>query len=254
MNKNGHFLVNCCNKNTHIWCVTSFSKVPAYKVYLITSLWFLSPLNHAPCTAIHLVNRLFHCSEHFWNLSSGMLFRMAAACPWMSTMSENLWLPKVIICCRNTRKFHGAKSDKCHQWPNFVIDCLADKCHTMSDHEQRHCQDARSKHQTKVHVFSNKQLHVTVPKFPSHYVASCFDLILDGLKFKKITIFAWGCNMHVFTGLLTPDFTMLQHHKPRITSAVSPYVLVIWHKTYTFTHWSNHQWFNNPWGQNYTPV
>lgn len=88
-------------------------------------------------------------------------------------------------------------------------------------HEQRHCQDVRSKHQTKVHVFSNKQLHVTVPIFPSHYVGSCFDLVLDGLEFKKIIIFAWACIMHAFTGLLTPDFTMHQHQKPLITSAFS---------------------------------
>jgi hypothetical protein len=51
--------------------------------------------------------------------------------------------------------------------------------------EQRHCQDAWSKHQTIVHVLSNKQLHVTVPIFPSPYVGSCFDLILDGVNFKK---------------------------------------------------------------------
>jgi hypothetical protein len=38
---------------------------------------------------------------------------------------------------------------------------------------------------------------------------------------EKITIFAWACNMHAFTGLLTPDFTMHQHQKPPITSAFS---------------------------------
>lgn len=92
-------------------------------------------------------------------------------------------------------------------------------------HEQRHCQDARSKLQTKVHVLLNKQLHVTVPIFPSPYVGSCFDLILDGLNFKKIIIFAWACNMHAFTGLMTPDFTLHQHHKPPIISAVSCHVL-----------------------------
>jgi len=31
--------------------------------------------------------------------------------------------------------------------------------------------------------------------------------------------------MHAFTGLLTPDFTLHQHHTPPITSAVSPHVL-----------------------------
>jgi len=30
--------------------------------------------------------------------------------------------------------------------------------------------------------------------------------------------------------------------------------LVIWHRTYTFTNWSNHQRFITPWAQNYTPV
>lgn len=92
-------------------------------------------------------------------------------------------------------------------------------------HEQRHCQDARYKHQTKVHVFSNKELHVTVPIFPSHYVGLCFDLVLDGFELKKKITFAWACNVHAFTGLLIPDFTMHQHHKPPITSAISPHVL-----------------------------
>lgn len=31
--------------------------------------------------------------------------------------------------------------------------------------------------------------------------------------------------MHAFTGLLTPDFTLHQHHKPPKTSAASPHVL-----------------------------
>jgi hypothetical protein len=93
-------------------------------------------------------------------------------------------------------------------------------------HEQRHCHDARTKHQTEVHVFSNKQLHITVPIFPSHNVGSLFDLVQDGLEIKKIIIFVWACNMHAFTRLLkTPDFTTHQNHKPPITSAVSPHVL-----------------------------
>jgi hypothetical protein len=44
-------------------------------------------------------------------------------------------------------------------------------------HEQRHCHDARSKHQAKVQVFSDEQPHVTLPIFPNNSGGSLFDLV-----------------------------------------------------------------------------
>jgi hypothetical protein len=43
-------------------------------------------------------------------------------------------------------------------------------------HEQGHCYDARSKHQAKVQVFSDKQPHITLPIFPNNNAGSLFDL------------------------------------------------------------------------------
>jgi hypothetical protein len=45
-------------------------------------------------------------------------------------------------------------------------------------HEQGHYHDARSKHQAKVHVFSDEQPHVTLPIFPNNNAGSLFDLSL----------------------------------------------------------------------------
>jgi hypothetical protein len=46
-------------------------------------------------------------------------------------------------------------------------------------HEQGHCHDARSKHQAKVQVFSDKQHHITLPIFPNHNAGSLFDLVKE---------------------------------------------------------------------------
>jgi hypothetical protein len=47
-------------------------------------------------------------------------------------------------------------------------------------HEQGHCHDARSKHQAKVQIFSDEQLHVTLPIFPNNNNAdSLFDLVYE---------------------------------------------------------------------------
>jgi hypothetical protein len=43
-------------------------------------------------------------------------------------------------------------------------------------HEQGHCHDARSKHQSKVQVFSDEQPHVTLPIFSNNNAGSMFDL------------------------------------------------------------------------------
>jgi hypothetical protein len=42
-------------------------------------------------------------------------------------------------------------------------------------HEQGHCHDARSNHQTKVQVFSDEQPHVTLQIFPNNNAGSLFD-------------------------------------------------------------------------------
>jgi hypothetical protein len=46
-------------------------------------------------------------------------------------------------------------------------------------HEQGHHHDARSKHQAKVQVFSDKQPHVTLPIFLNNNAGSLFDLVQE---------------------------------------------------------------------------
>jgi hypothetical protein len=80
-------------------------------------------------------------------------------------------------------------------------------------HEQGHCHDARSKHQAKVQVFSNKQLHVTLPIFPYNNAGSLFDLVQETKseqcpcdKKKQMSIvFTWAHDMCAFFGLGKAD-------------------------------------------------
>jgi hypothetical protein len=46
-------------------------------------------------------------------------------------------------------------------------------------HEQGHRHDARSKHQSKVQVFSDKQPHVTLPVFTNNNDGSLFNFVKE---------------------------------------------------------------------------
>jgi hypothetical protein len=46
-------------------------------------------------------------------------------------------------------------------------------------HEQGHCHDARSKHQNKGQVFSDKKPHITMPILPNYNAGSMKDLVQE---------------------------------------------------------------------------
>jgi hypothetical protein len=91
----------------------------------------------------------------------------------MSAMSENLWPFKAVFSSVNSQSRTG---------PNLVN--MADGPISLSifwpktpRQQARH--DARSKHQAKVQVFSNKQPHITLPIFPNNNAGSLFNLIQE---------------------------------------------------------------------------
>jgi hypothetical protein len=97
----------------------------------------------------------------------------------MSAVSANLWPFKAVFSFRNSQKLH---------WPNLAN--MVDGSISLSilwpktpgqrvRHEQGHCYDARSKHQAKVHVFSDEQPHVTLPIFPNNNAGSLFDIVQE---------------------------------------------------------------------------
>jgi hypothetical protein len=45
--------------------------------------------------------------------------------------------------------------------------------------EQGHCHNARTKHQVKVQVFSDKQPHITLPIFPNNNAGSLLNLVQE---------------------------------------------------------------------------
>jgi hypothetical protein len=55
----------------------------------------------------------------------------------------------------------------------------------QAHHEQGHCHDARSKHLSKVQVFSDEQPHITLPIFPNNSAGSLFNLSLIFLLGRK---------------------------------------------------------------------
>jgi hypothetical protein len=74
---------------------------------------------------------------------------------------------------------HGAKSGEYCGWSNFIIDFWPKTPGQQARHEQGHCHDEKSKHQAKVHVFSDEQPHVTLPVFPNNNAGSLFDLVQE---------------------------------------------------------------------------
>jgi hypothetical protein len=97
----------------------------------------------------------------------------------MSAMSENLWPFKTVFSFGNSQKSHGAKSGEYAGLYNFNIDFWPNTPGQRTRHEQGHCHDERSKHQAKVQVFSDEQLHVTLPIFPNNNAGSMFFLIQE---------------------------------------------------------------------------
>jgi hypothetical protein len=82
----------------------------------------------------------------------------------------------------NSQKLHGAKSGDIVDGPVSLYNFLPKTPGQRAHHEQGHCHDARSKHQAKVRVFSDKQPHVTLPIFPNNNADSLPTL------FKKLKV------------------------------------------------------------------
>jgi hypothetical protein len=97
----------------------------------------------------------------------------------MSVIYENLWPFKAVFSFGNSQKSHGTKSGEYGGWSNFIINFWPKTPGQRARHVQGHCHDARSKHQAKVQVFSDKQPHVTLPIFPNNNAGSLFDLVYE---------------------------------------------------------------------------
>jgi hypothetical protein len=95
-------------------------------------------------------------------------------------------------------------------------------------HEQGHCHDARSKHQTKVQVFSDEQLHVALPIFPNNNAGSLFDLSLIFPPGRKHTLV-----LHCFA---TTALFASPTHKMQPQTLVTRHCLVITHSLLDATY------------------
>jgi hypothetical protein len=105
----------------------------------------------------------FHCSQHFWNTSSGMLFRIVFACLLMLATSDIHWPFKVVINFWNSQKMCWSKSGKYERWFSIVTDVLAKISEPTSTSWAGHCHDTRPKYHAKVQVFPT---HIM---YPFHY-------------------------------------------------------------------------------------
>jgi hypothetical protein len=97
----------------------------------------------------------------------------------MLAMSENLWSFKAVFSFGNSQKPHGPNLANMVDGPISVSIFWPQTPGLQACHEQGHCHDARSKHQTKVQVFSDKQPHVTLPIFPNNNAGSLFNLVQE---------------------------------------------------------------------------
>jgi hypothetical protein len=82
-------------------------------------------------------------------------------------------------------------------------------------HEQGHCHDARSRHQAKVQVFFDEQLHVTLPIFPNNNAGSLFDLVEETQSEQFVSV-RWVFGRPVLSSSFTssrPSLNLLCHSK-----------------------------------------
>jgi hypothetical protein len=75
---------------------------------------------------------------------------------------------------------HESKLGKQRGWSTLLLIFRPKTPIWRARHEQGHCYNARSKHQAKVHVFSDEQLHIILPISPSTMLVHCLTL------FKKL--------------------------------------------------------------------
>lgn len=97
-----------------------------------------------------LMSQCLCCSKHFWNPFSGLSLHVSEF-----LQSSVLGIAKSCMG-PNLANMVGSSITILTFWPKTPIQ--------QAHHEQGHCYDARSEHQTKVQVFYAE--HVTLPKFP----------------------------------------------------------------------------------------
>jgi hypothetical protein len=117
------------------------------------------------------------------NISGTSLLECSSG--WSSHVPE-CWPFKAVFSFGNSQKSHWAKSGEYGGWMDgFQYRFFWPKTpRQQACYEQGHCYDARSKHQAKVQVFSDKQPHATLPIFPNN-AGSLFDLSLIFLPEQK---------------------------------------------------------------------
>jgi hypothetical protein len=95
----------------------------------------------------------------------------------MSAKSENLWPVKAVLGIAKSRT--GPNLANMVDGPISLSIFWPKTPGQRARHEQGYCHDARSKHQSKVQVFSDEQPHVTLPIFPNNNTGSLFDLVQE---------------------------------------------------------------------------
>jgi hypothetical protein len=91
----------------------------------------------------------------------------------MLRLSAYLWPFKAVFSFGNSQKTHRSKFGIYGGWSTLLLIFMPKTPIQRTHHEQRHYYDARSKHQAKVHVSSDEQLHITSPVSPSTMLVHC---------------------------------------------------------------------------------
>ena len=85
----------------------------------------LSPSKQSPLDIMHLCQRFFQSSKHFWNSIFGIAFSSFSDALLMSSMAVKRRPFKVLLIFGNRKKSHGAMSGEYGGWGIVTIFFLA---------------------------------------------------------------------------------------------------------------------------------
>ena len=103
------------------------------KIFIYSLISMLSPSKYSPLDIIHLCQRFFQSSKHFWNAIFGMAFSSFSDSVLISSMLPKRRPFMVFFSFGNRKKSQGAKSGEYGGWGIITVLFLVKNSRTSSE-------------------------------------------------------------------------------------------------------------------------